>query len=237
MPAAELERLLFPSRVDRERAAAALFRQERRPRSLRRRGRGAVAALTPGKKTRWTQPATRATRARRGPDGGDDARAAREQVAAAQLRHRAPRAPRAARGSELQEPARPHQRAADRSARRAAARRDSPASRSGYGSSAKSSPRKRRSKRAAANGVLEPGAGLLDQHVVADARRARRHACHAAEAAVEVARDLRVDHASLPSAQAAHEVDAAARRVHLLAPRTATSDSAGRQNPQCTQSS
>ena len=57
----------------------------------------------------------------------------------------------------------------------------------------------------------------LDQPVVPDTGRARRHARHAAEAAVEVLDDRAVerDRAVEPRL---HQLDAAARRVHLLAP-------------------
>ena len=65
--------------------------------------------------------------------------------------------------------------------------------------------------------LLDDGAGALDQAVVADARRARRHARHAPEAAVEV-----LGHGCIELDRAVetrvHQVDASARRVHLLVP-------------------
>ncbi len=65
--------------------------------------------------------------------------------------------------------------------------------------------------------LLDVRAGRLDQAVVLDARRARGHARHAAEAAVEVLDDgVGQRHRAVD--EAAHQVDAAARRVHLLVP-------------------
>src|SRR5262249_43223959 len=66
--------------------------------------------------------------------------------------------------------------------------------------------------------VLDLGARLLDERVVLHAGRAGGHAGHAAQAAVEVADDRRVE-ARLRVGELLHEVDPAARRVHLLAPR------------------
>ena len=57
----------------------------------------------------------------------------------------------------------------------------------------------------------------LDEAVVAHARRARGDACHAAEAAVEVLRDRRVQRDGAVEARV-HQVDPPARGVHLLAP-------------------
>ncbi len=65
--------------------------------------------------------------------------------------------------------------------------------------------------------LLDDGAGALDQAVVADAGRARRDARHAAEAAVEVLRHGRVE-LDRAVEQRVHQVDASARRVHLLVP-------------------
>ena len=65
--------------------------------------------------------------------------------------------------------------------------------------------------------VLDRRARALDESVVANARGARRHAGHAPEAAVEVLGDRGVERdRSVESG--VHEVDAPARRVHLLAP-------------------
>ena len=65
--------------------------------------------------------------------------------------------------------------------------------------------------------LLDVRARRLDQAVVLDARRARGHARHAAEAAVEVLDDgVGQRHRAVD--EAAHQVDAAARRVHLLVP-------------------
>ena len=59
--AREALRLVGPPGVQRERAAAALASAARSPRSPRRCSTRIVAALTPGKNTRCTQPATSAT--------------------------------------------------------------------------------------------------------------------------------------------------------------------------------
>ena len=64
---------------------------------------------------------------------------------------------------------------------------------------------------------LDRLARRLDQPVVLDARRAGGHACHAAEAEVEVADDRRVER-DRPVEVRLHQLDPAARRVHLLAP-------------------
>ena len=65
--------------------------------------------------------------------------------------------------------------------------------------------------------LLDGGARALDQPVVAHAGGARGDACHAAEAAVEVLRDRRVERDRAVETRV-HQVDATARRVHLLAP-------------------
>ena len=65
--------------------------------------------------------------------------------------------------------------------------------------------------------VLDSRARGLDQTVVAHARRTRGEARHAAEAAVEVLRHGRVQR-DRPVETSVHEMDAPARRVHLLAP-------------------
>ena len=65
--------------------------------------------------------------------------------------------------------------------------------------------------------VFDGCARALDQPVVAHARGARGDAGHAAETAVEVLRDRSVQRNRAVEARV-HEVDAAARRVHLLAP-------------------
>src|SRR6266508_1974180 len=64
--------------------------------------------------------------------------------------------------------------------------------------------------------ALDLVAGGLDQLVVLDPRRAGGHARHAAEAPVEVADHLVVHGLALEPDL--HQVDAAPRRVHLLAP-------------------
>ena len=65
--------------------------------------------------------------------------------------------------------------------------------------------------------AFDLGAGRLDQLVVAHAGRAGGDAGHAAEAGVEVAAHLRRQ-ANLAIGRQPHQVDASARRVHLLAP-------------------
>ena len=65
--------------------------------------------------------------------------------------------------------------------------------------------------------ALDLLARVLDQQVVAHARRAGRHAGHAAEAVVEVA-DHRVRQDAVLLQPLAHQHDPAARRVHLLVP-------------------
>ena len=65
--------------------------------------------------------------------------------------------------------------------------------------------------------LLDVGAGLLDQPVVADARGARGQAGHAAEAAVEVLHGGRRE-LDRPVDEPRHEQDPPARRVHLLLP-------------------
>src|SRR3954449_2578599 len=65
--------------------------------------------------------------------------------------------------------------------------------------------------------LLDALARELDQPVVLHARRARRHACHAAEALVEVARDGRVQLDRAVDGRL-HQPDPPARRVHLLVP-------------------
>src|SRR5215471_12976334 len=65
-------------------------------------------------------------------------------------------------------------------------------------------------------GLLGPGAGRLDEPVVAHAGRARGHTCHAAEAAVEVGGSLRGELGTVQ--RLGDEVDPATGRVHLLAP-------------------
>ena len=71
---------------------------------------------------------------------------------------------------------------------------------------------------------LRPGG--LQQAVVLHPRRARRHARHAPEAAVDVRREGAVER-DLPVLGHLHEVDPPARRVHLLAPQRV--GGAGRQ--------
>ena len=58
--------------------------------------------------------------------------------------------------------------------------------------------------------------GVLDQPVVVDPGRARGHAGHAAQAPVEVPHHRRAQR--LPVEPLLHQVDAPARRIHLLAP-------------------
>src|SRR5512144_904323 len=65
--------------------------------------------------------------------------------------------------------------------------------------------------------LLHEAARLLDQEVVADARGAARDARHAAEAAVEALDDRRTQ-CERASRRLLHQLDAAAWRVHLLAP-------------------
>ena len=65
--------------------------------------------------------------------------------------------------------------------------------------------------------ALDRGTGRLDQPVVAHARRAGGQARHAAEAAVEVLDDRGVEGNGAVEARV-HEVNAPARRVHLLTP-------------------
>ena len=64
---------------------------------------------------------------------------------------------------------------------------------------------------------LDVVARLLDQPVVLHARRAGRHARHAAEATVKVLDD-RVAQLDRPVDEPLHQVDAPAGRVHLLVP-------------------
>ena len=65
--------------------------------------------------------------------------------------------------------------------------------------------------------LLDARARALDERPVLHARRARRHARHAAEAVVHV-RDERRRQLGPPFHARLHQVDAAAGRVHLLAP-------------------
>ena len=65
--------------------------------------------------------------------------------------------------------------------------------------------------------LLDRVARRLDQHVVRDARGAGRDAGHAAEAAVEVLDDRPVERDRAVQSRL-HQLDSAARRVHLLAP-------------------
>src|SRR6266699_2984984 len=65
--------------------------------------------------------------------------------------------------------------------------------------------------------ALELGASGLDQFIVLHAGRTGRHAGHAAQALVDVCGERPVD-ANLPLRGHLHQLDAAARRVHLLAP-------------------
>src|SRR5581483_4110154 len=65
--------------------------------------------------------------------------------------------------------------------------------------------------------LLDVRARLLDQDVVADTGRAGGDARHASQAAIEVRRH-RPGHLQLSGAQPAHQIDAPAGRVHLLAP-------------------
>ena len=65
--------------------------------------------------------------------------------------------------------------------------------------------------------LLDVVAGLLDQPVVLHTRRARRNARHAAETPIEVFDDG-VAQRDRPVHEALHQVDAPARRVHLLVP-------------------
>ena len=87
----------------------------------------------------------------------------------------------------------------------------------GYGSTRKRSPRTSRSPADRSTSCSTDAACALDQAVVAHARRARGDACHAAEAAVEVLGDRRVQRDGAVEARV-HQVDAPARGVHLLAP-------------------
>src|SRR5207244_8730627 len=65
--------------------------------------------------------------------------------------------------------------------------------------------------------LLDMGPRQLDQLVVLDAGRARCHAGHAAEAAVKMLdRRRRERHGAVK--QRLHQIDASARRVHLLLP-------------------
>ena len=153
----------------------------------------AVAALTSPKTTLWTQPARSATR---GPGPG--------QV------QRRPRRARPRRRDPAERPERPGR-------RRAGAARAPRAAGAGAGTRRRSARRSSRSPSAAARASLDVRAGLLDQPVVLHARGARGHAGHAAEAAVEVLDD-RVRELERPVDERAHQVDAAARRVHLLVP-------------------
>src|SRR4030095_16318848 len=66
-------------------------------------------------------------------------------------------------------------------------------------------------------GVLQRGPGLLDENVVLHARWAGGHAGHAPHALVEVTHH-RGGERNLGFPQPAHEVDATAWAVHLLAP-------------------
>jgi hypothetical protein len=72
-------------------------------------------------------------------------------------------------------------------------------------------------QRPAGVALLDLRARRLDQPVVLHAGRARSHAGHAAEAAVEVLDD-RVRELDRAVDEPAHQVDPAARRVHLLVP-------------------
>ena len=160
----------------------------------------AVAALTSGKTALWTQPVRRPTRARRVPARG------RERRNVARGRASAARSRRAGRKRFGIGAARPS--GASRSAARMRPR---------VGEEAEEQPADEAVAERAVELLLDGCARALDQPVVADARGARGDAGHAAEAAVEVLRDRRVQR-DRPVEARVHEVDAAARRVHLLAP-------------------
>ena len=155
----------------------------------------AVAAFTLPKTTRWTQPSSSPTRMRLSPTCGVSAGGRSDE------RHGGFSA-----ANGFSRPGQPRRRQRERRAQPARlrdGREDHPALQ----------PLAER----AAVVLLDVRAGLLDQRPVLDARGARRHAGHAAEAAVEVLDD-RVGELQRPVDEPVHQVDPPARRVHLLLP-------------------
>ena len=135
-----------------------------------------------GRRRAARSPSSRPTRPRCSPDRRRCARAVSGRSRRAAARGARPwRARDSAPGSALDA-----ELAAPRPASGASAR-----SRSGWGSVSNSSRRSARSPRGALVVALDLGTDALDQPVVADARRARGHARHAAQAAVEVRRPSR----------------------------------------------
>src|SRR5579859_3376879 len=65
--------------------------------------------------------------------------------------------------------------------------------------------------------AFDLSASGFDEFSVVDARRARGHASHAAEAGIEMADPLRI-HGGVAFAGDFHEIDAAARGVHFFVP-------------------
>ena len=182
----------------------------------------AVAALTWEKKTRCTQPVRRPTRARLRAAGvgdvGDDLAPARR------------RGQRLERLQPLRQPlldADPAQRPGHPEPLVGAERAGQDAQPAGVGKQREEQLAERPVGGAARVAALDLLAGVGDQLVVADARRARGDAVHAAEAAVEVL-DHRVGQ-RLALEAGLHQVDAAARASPSPRPRARTSGrSAGR---------
>ena len=171
----------------------------------------AVAALTSGKKTRWTQPVSIPTRRRRVPVGRGDLG---DRLEAAEGRGE-PLHGRQPLGQPVEQPGPPGQGAevgALVEPQGAAEQPQPPRVGEQPEDQRPEGPVAARARVAA----LDLLAGGLDQLAVLDPRRAGGDTGHAAEALVEVADHLVVH--GLALAADLHQVDPAARRVHLLAP-------------------
>ena len=95
-------------------------------------------------------------------------------------------------------------------------RRQRDAQAAGYGKSAKIAPRNSRSP-SALIAALDLAARRLDERRILHAGRTGGDARHAAETRVEVAHERR-RHLGAAVEPALHQIDASARRIHLLAP-------------------
>src|SRR3954454_14457253 len=177
----------------------------------------AVAALTPGKNSPWTQPVSSPTTARRAPTAGTrpGSRSRRVSRGARAARRRGAVPGRGGARDPLQQAAAADQplQAGGLVGPQRPAQRPEPALVREEGED-------RRPQRVVGGRAVVPTLdlrpGRLDQPVVLHAGGARGHACHAAEAGVEVLHH-RVGH-GLALEPGLHQVDAAARGVHLLAP-------------------
>ena len=173
-----------------------------------------VASLTCAKASRCTQPVRSPTASGAGPIAGVssavDAVSDFTVIGGASLASARSRA-----GSRFSSPVRSSSGPDPAGRRRSGA--SASRSRAGYGITAKSAERNSRSPSVAIVAALDLRARGLDERRVLHARGARGDARHAAEAGVEVA-DEGVGHRHPPVEAGLHQIDPAARRVHLLAP-------------------